>query len=135
MSRRQRSSSTRPICFRTLSKRKRDKTDAGPFGDDWEFLNHERILPPNADFLDEIIKTGVTKELLTKSLATVETSIVKVETSIVKMGSALEDVAKVTLERFISNERDSMLIADAIQSLKGNLRAPSVLDEKKSSST
>lgn len=73
--------------FRTPSNKRKDTNDAGPFGDDWEFLNHERMLPFDADCLDETIKTGVTKEFLTKTLATVETSIVK-------MGSALEDVAK-----------------------------------------
>lgn len=92
--------------FRTPSKRKRDVKGAGPFGEDWEFLNHERMLPTDADDLDQTIKTGVTKEFRTKTLATVETSMVK-------MGSTLEDVAKVTLERFVSNEKDAVLMAGA----------------------
>ncbi|KAI2505421.1 hypothetical protein MHU86_9034 [Fragilaria crotonensis] len=114
--------------FRTPSKRKMDPKDAGPFGEDWEFIHHERMLPTDAYDLDQTIKTGVTKEFLTKTLATVETSIVEA-------GSALEEVAKVTLERFVSNEKDSMLMAGAIQSLKGNLGAPTVIDDKFGSPT
>ncbi|KAI2498171.1 hypothetical protein MHU86_16314 [Fragilaria crotonensis] len=115
--------------FRTPSKRKRDPKDVGPFGEDWEFLNHERMLPIDADVLDQTIRTGITKEFLTKTLATVETSMVT-------MGGALEDVARVTLERFVANERDAMLMAGAIQSLKTNLGAPmAVIDVKFESPT
>lgn len=115
--------------FRTPSKRKRDPKDVGPFGEDWEFLNHERMLPFDADDLDQTIRTGITKEFLTKTLATVETSMVT-------MGGALEDVARVTLERFVANEKDAMLMAGAIQSLKTNLGAPmAVIDAKFESPT
>ena len=64
--------------FCTPSKCKRDVKGAGPFGEDWKFLFHKGMLPTDADDWDQTIKkTVVTKEFLTKTLATVETSMVK----------------------------------------------------------
>ena len=74
--------------FRAPSKRKRDPTKAeGPFGDEWEFVGHERQLPDGGtDKLDEAIKAGVPKEVLTKALATVEASVVSIGFPTLKMG-------------------------------------------------
>ena len=111
--------------FKTPSKRKRDPTDVGPFGDEWEFVTHERILPDDAAGFDPEVKLSVTKELLTTR------TVANVETSIVTMGGALEDVAKVTLGRFVVNERDVMLMAGVIQSVKSNIGSSLGVDDVK----
>ena len=110
--------------FRTPSKRKRDLKVEGPFGEDWEFVGHDRKLPSGELELDEAIKLGVSKEFLTKTLSLVEASVVTI-------GGALEEVAKATLDRFEVNEKDSMLMAGVIQTLKANMGSVMTVSDDK----
>ena len=110
--------------FRTPLKRGRDPLDNGPFGEDWEFVPHDPKLPKDPVGLDQAIREGVSKEFLTTTLSLLETSVVT-------MGGALEEVAKVTLGRFVANEKDAMLMAEVIQAVKSNLGStPNTLQDK-----
>jgi hypothetical protein len=112
--------------FRTPSKRERDPLDNGPFGDDWEFVPHDSKLPLDTEGLDQALKDGVSKEFLTTTLS-------QLESSVVTMGGALEDVAKVTLNRFVANEKDTRLMAEVIQAIRANLGSTTpVLDKLES---
>jgi hypothetical protein len=88
--------------FHTPAKRKRDNTtDEGPFSDNWEVVPHSRALPRKEAELDQTIKGGVTREFLTK-------------TSIITLGTLLEQVARVAVERFEANEKDNLLMAGVL---------------------
>ena len=109
--------------FRTPLKRGRDPLDNGPFGEEWKFVPHDAGLPKDPVGLDQAIRDGVSKEFLTTMLSLLESSVVT-------MGGALEDVAKVTLSRFVANEKDAMLMAEVIQAIKSNLGSTTTLQDK-----
>ena len=112
--------------FKTPSKRKgAPGLKTTPFGDEWEVVPHDCMLPDDPlQFRDVELDSGKDSKALRKA-------IMGIETSVIGLGTNLTQVAGATLKRFQSNEKDTLLMAGMIQTLKANLgTAPANLDQK-----
>ena len=112
--------------FKTPAKRKSPpgmKTE--PFGDEWEVVLHDRIFPEDTPRNQDIDLD------LVKDSKALRQAITGIETSVIGLGTNLTQVAGATLARFQANEKDSLLMAGVIQTLKGSLGVPPAnLDSK-----
>ena len=118
---------TQADIFKTPSKSKgSSNVKSEPFGEEWEVVPHDRILPD-----DPLQYQDVLDDDKGKDSKTLKRAIMGIETSVIGLGTNITQVAGATLKRFQSNEKDSLLMAGAIQTLKASLGSPpSNLDPK-----
>ena len=91
-----------------------------------KFARHERGLPPVSavEELDLMVASGsLGKGGLTKIVA-------NVETSVVNLGDALEEVASVSLQRFVENEKETRAMMGVVQNLFATLGPTVEIDER-----
>ena len=116
--------------FKTPAKRKRDLSTSGggPFGNDWVVISHDRLLPD--DPLRSVVGSSVKGDPLI-GMDILTQAVMGVKTSVIGLGSNLEEVTMATLKRFETNERDALLMAGLMQSIKSNMGSmPANIDAK-----
>ena len=115
--------------FKTPAKRKRDPAiGGGPFGNDWVVVLHDRMIPD--DPLRSTVGSASKGDLIV-GMDILTQAVMGVETSIIGLGTNLEEVTMATLNHFETNERDSLLMAGLMQTIKANLGSmPSNMDTK-----